>query len=204
MSLENGFKESALSWSVLLWIDLSAYLSGLYPQFRWWSPKPQCDYTLRQNLSVQFSSVQSLSRVWLFATPWTAARPASCPSPIPELAQTHVHWVSDAIQPSHPLLSPSPPTFNLSQYQGRFQWVSSSHQVAKVLEIQLQHQSFQWIFRTDFLQNWLVRSPCSPRDSQESSPVPQFKSISYLVLNLIYGLTLASAHGYWKTKQNKT
>ena len=65
---------------------------------------------------------------------------------LPEPAQTHVHWVSDAIQPSHPLSSPSPPAFNLSQHQGLFQWVSSLHQVAKVLE--LQHQSFQWIFRT--------------------------------------------------------
>ena len=68
-----------------------------------------------------------------------------------EFTQTHVHWVSDAIQPSHPLLSPSPSTLNLSQHQGLFQWVSSSHQVAKVLEFQLQHPSFQWIFRTDFL-----------------------------------------------------
>ena len=68
-----------------------------------------------------------------------------------KFAQIHVHWVSDAIQPSHPLLSPSPPAFNLSQHQGLFQWVSSLHQVAKVLEFQLQHQSFQWIFRTDFL-----------------------------------------------------
>ena len=68
---------------------------------------------------------------------------------LPELAQTQIHWVSDAIQPSHPLSSPSPPALNLSQHQGLFQWVSSSHQVAKVLE--LQHQSFQWIFRFDFL-----------------------------------------------------
>ena len=59
----------------------------------------------------------------------------------PELAQTHVHHVSDAIQPSYPLLSTSPPAFNLSQHQGLFKWVSSSHQVAKVLELQLQHQS---------------------------------------------------------------
>ena len=70
---------------------------------------------------------------------------------LPELTQTHVHWVADAIQPSHPLLSPSPPTFNLAQHQGLFKWVSSSHQVARVLELQLWHQSFQWIFRTDFL-----------------------------------------------------
>ena len=68
-----------------------------------------------------------------------------------ELAQTHVHWVSDAIQSSHPLLSPSPPAFNLSQHQGLFKWLSSLHQVAKVLEFQLQHQSFQWIFRTGWI-----------------------------------------------------
>ena len=68
---------------------------------------------------------------------------------LPEFTQTHVHWVSDVIQPSHPLLSPSPFAFILSQHQGLFQWVDSSRQVAKVLE--LQHQSFQWIFRVDFL-----------------------------------------------------
>ena len=70
---------------------------------------------------------------------------------LPELTQTHVHWVGDAIQPSHPLSSPSLPAFNLPQHQGFSQWVSSLYQVAKVLEFQLQHQSFQWIFRTDFL-----------------------------------------------------
>ena len=70
---------------------------------------------------------------------------------LPEITQTHVHWVSEANQPSHPLSTPSPPTFNLSQHQGVFKWVSSSHQVAKVLEFQLQHQFFQWIFRTNFL-----------------------------------------------------
>ena len=68
-----------------------------------------------------------------------------------EFTQTHVHWVGDAIQQSHPLSSPSPPAFYLFQHQGLFRWVSPSHQVAKVLEFQLQHQSFQWIFRTDFL-----------------------------------------------------
>ena len=65
--------------------------------------------------------------------------------------QTYVHWVGDAIQAPHPLSSPYPPTFNLSQHQGFFQWVNSSHEVAKVLEFQLQHQSFWWISRTDFL-----------------------------------------------------
>ena len=64
---------------------------------------------------------------------------------LPEPAQTHVHWVGDAIQPSHPLSSPSPPAFNLSKHQGLFHWIDCSYQVAKVLELQLQHQSFQWI-----------------------------------------------------------
>ena len=104
---------------------------------------------------------------------------------LPEFTQIHVLWVSDAIQPSHPLSSPSPPAFNLSQHQGLFQQVSYSHQVAKVLEFQLQHQSFQWIFRTDFLENGLTRSPCSPRDSQESSPTPQFKSINSSALSFL-------------------
>ena len=115
-----------------------------------------------------------------------------------EFTQTHVHWVSDAIQPSHPLSSPSPPALNLSQHQVLFQWVSSSHQVAKVLEFQLQHQSFQWIFRTDFLSDWLIGSPCSPRDSQESSPTPQFKNINSLVLSFLYSPTLTSIHAHWK------
>ena len=77
-----------------------------------------------------------------------------------ELAQTHVRKVDDAIQASHPLWSPSPPALNLSQHQVFFQWVSSSHQVAKVLEFQLRHQYFQWIFRTDsFRMDWLDLLP---------------------------------------------
>ena len=70
---------------------------------------------------------------------------------LPEFTQTHIHWVSDAIQPSHPRSSPSPPAPNLSQHQSLFQWVNSSHEVAKILEFQLQHQSFQWTPRTDLL-----------------------------------------------------
>ena len=116
---------------------------------------------------------------------------------LPESTQTHVHWVGDAIQPSHPLSSPSH-AFNLSQHQGLFKWVSSSHQVAKVLDFQLQHQSFQWIFKTDFLEHCLAWSPCFPRDSQESSPTPQFKSISSLALSFLYSPTLTSIHDHWK------
>ena len=95
-----------------------------------------------------------------------------CPSSTPEFTKTHVHWVGDAIQPSHPLSSPSPPAFNLSQHQGLLQWVSSSHQVA-----------FHWSFSYSIspsseysglisFRNGLVGSPWSPRDSQESSPIP--------------------------------
>ena len=117
---------------------------------------------------------------------------------LPEFAQTYVYWISDAIQTSHPLSSPSPSAINLSQHQSLFKWVSSSHQVAKVLEFQLQHQSFQWIFRTDLLQDGLVGSPCSPRDSQESPPTSQFKSINSSVLSFLYSPTLTSIHDYWK------
>ena len=123
----------------------------------------------------------------------TLCDPMDCSMPgfpvhhqIPEPTQTHVHRVGDAIQPSHPLSSPSPPTFNFSQHQGLFQWVSSLHQVAKVLEFQLQHQSFQWILRSGSLEDGLVWSPCSPRDSQKSSPTRQFKSINSLALSFLY------------------
>ena len=87
---------------------------------------------------------------------------------------------------------------NLSQPKGLFQWVGSSYQIAKVLEVQLQHPSFQWIFRVNFLKDWLVWSPCSLRDSQESSPAPQFKSINCSVLSLLYGPVLTSINDYWK------
>ena len=124
------------------------------------------------------------------------SRPA-CPPPLQELAQTPVHWIGDAIQISHPLSSTSP-AFNLSQNQGLFEWVSSSHQMAKVLEFQLQHRFFQWIFRNDLFQDWLVWSPCSPRDSQEFFPTPQFKNANSLVLSFLYSPILISIHDFWK------
>ena len=115
---------------------------------------------------------------------------------LPEFAQTHVYWVGDAIQTISPFATPSPPILNLSQHEGLFHWVGSLHQVAKVLE--LQHQSFQWLFRVVFLYDWLVWFPCSPGESQESSPTPQFKSINSLAFSLLYGTTLTSLHDYWK------
>ena len=138
-------------------------------------------------LYICISSVQSLSHVWLFITPWTARRMPglSIHHQLLESTQTHAHRVGDAIQPSHPLLSPSPPAPNPSQHQGLFQWVNSLHEVAKALEFQFQNQSFQWTPRTDRLQDGLVGSPCSPSDSQESSPTPQFKSINSSVLSFL-------------------
>ena len=114
-------------------------------------------YLLNQlPVSVPFSSVTQSCL--------TLCNPTDCSTPgfpvhhqLPQLAHIHVHWVGDAIQPSHPLSSPSPPAFNLSQHQDLFQWVSSLHQVAKLLEFQLQHQSFQWIFWTDFPLGWTGR-----------------------------------------------
>ena len=102
------------------------------------------------NLSVQFSSVVQLCL--------TLCDHMNCSTPglpvhhqLPEFTQTHVHRVDDAIQASHPLSSPSPPAPNPSQHQGLFQWINSSHEVAKVLDFQLQHLSFQWTPRTDLL-----------------------------------------------------
>ena len=113
-------------------------------------------------ISVQFSCSVMFNSLWLHGLQHARL---PCPSPALGAYQIHVHHISDAIQPSHPLSSPSsPPAFNLSQHQGLFQGVSS-HQVARLLEFQLQHQSFQWIFSTDFLSDELVGSPGSPRDS---------------------------------------
>ena len=127
--------------------------------------------------SAQFSSVAQLCPT--LYDPMNRSTPGlPVHHQLSESTQTHVHRVGDAIQPSRPLLSLSPPALNLSQHHGLFKLVRSLHQVAKVLEFQLQHQSFQWTPRTDLLKDGLVGSPCSPRDSQESSPTPQFKSIN--------------------------
>ena len=162
-----------------------------------WSNCNKMTTIVELNLDVQFSSVAQ-------SCP-TLCDPTNCSSPglpvhhhLPEFTQTHVHRVSDAIQPSHPGSSPSPPAPNPSQHQSLFQWVNSLHEVAKVLEFQLQHHSFQRSPRVDLLQNGLVGSPCSPRDSQESSPTPQFKSINYSALSLHRSPTLTSIHDHGK------
>ena len=112
-----------------------------------------------------------------------------------ELAQTHVHQVSDAIQPSHPLSSPSLPAFNLSHHQGLFQWVSSSNQVAKVLEFQLQHQSFQWIFRTDFLMDSLdflaVQGTLKSLLQHHSSKATILQCSAFFIVQLLHPYMIA-------------
>ena len=134
--------------------------------------------------------VQSLSHVQLFMTPIDYRTPgfAVCHHFL-EFAQTHVHWVGDAIQPSHPLSSPSPLAFSLSQHQGLFQWVSSLHQVAKVLDFQLQHQSFRWIsglisFRIDWFDllavQWTLKSLLQDHSSKASIRLPSLQSKSHI------------------------
>ena len=117
--------------------------------FLWkdWLSNPWWGYHLRVSVVV----VQSLSHVDSLRPYGLQHASLHCPSQTPEFAQTHVLQVSDAIQPSHPLSSPSPPPFNLSQHYSLFRWFSSSHQVCKELEFQLQPQSFWWMFRVDFL-----------------------------------------------------
>ena len=121
-----------------------------------------------------------------------------CPSPTPRVYPNSCpssRWC-------HPTISSSvvPFSSHLQSFpaSGCFQKVSSLHQVAKVLEFQLQHQSLQWTLRTDLLYDGLVEFPCSPRDTQESFPTPQIKNISSLALSSLYSLTLTSIHGYWK------
>ena len=117
---------------------------------------------------------------------------------LPEFAQTYVHWVSDATQPSHPLSSPSPPAINLLSIR-----VFSSESALCIKWPKYWSFSFSISPSNEYLglisfRDWLVWSPFSPRDSQESSPAPQFKSINSLVLSLHYGPTLTSICNYWK------
>ena len=128
--------------------------------------------------------VRSLTRVWLSVAPRTSCTPGSsalhC---LPEFAQTTVH-VPFCLQ-----------SFPAS---GSFPVIQVFESGGQLLELQLQKQSFQRIFRVYFLKDWLVWSPCSSRDSQGSSLAPQFKSINSLVLSFLYGPSLTSIHDYWK------
>ena len=181
------FSKSELS---KLSMDMDSSNIKIFNENKWETVRERQNIYLNRN---QFSSVTHSCQ--------TLCNLMDCSMPgfpvhhhLPKFAQTHVHQVGDDIQPSHSLLSTSPPASIFSSirvfsfffffflHQDLFQWVSSLHQVAKVMMLQLQHQSFQWIFRTDFLSDGLVGSPHSQRDSQESSPIPQFRSINSLVL----------------------
>ena len=178
------------------------FLGHLWVCTYWGGTTLRCSKSMFLSMVLFRFSIQSLS-----LTLWD---PMDCSTPsfpvhhqLLELVQTHVHRVGNAIQPSHPLSSPSPPSFNFSQHQGLFQWVSSSHHVAKVSELQLQHQSFQSIspsneysglisFRMDWLDLLAVQG------TLKNPPIPQFKSINSLVLSFLYSPPLTSIHDYWK------
>ena len=118
-----------------------------------------------------------------------------CPLPSPRVCSNSCP-LSQWCHPTTLFSFPSPLAIDLPQHRGIFQWVGSSHQVAKVLEIQ--HQSFQWVFRVDFLSGWLVWSLCCQRELQEFSLAPQCESINSSALSLLYSPTLTSVHDYWK------
>ena len=145
--METRICPSAGKWINKLWYIQTM---GYYSSLKNWASKQWKD---REELHIHITKFSSVVQ----SCP-TLCDPMDCSTPglpvnhqLPEFTQSHVHWVSDAIQPSHPLSSPSPPAFNHSQHQGLFKWVSSSHQVAKVLEFQPQHQSFQWTLRANLL-----------------------------------------------------
>ena len=118
---------------------------------------------------------------------------------LPELAQTHVHWFGDTIQPSRPLLFPYSPAFSLSQHQGLFQWVSSLHQVDKVLGVSASVSVLPMNIRGWFPSGLIdLISLLTSGDSQESSPTPQFKSIDSSAFSFLYRPTLTSIRDYWK------
>ena len=147
---------------------------------------------------IDISSVQLLSSVRFFATPWTAAHQAflsvnnclnllqTCPSS----RWCHPTISSSVIPFSSRVQSfPASGSFPMSQF-----FTSGGQSIGASISA----STFQWLFRTDFLQDWLVWSPCCPRDSQESSPTPQFKSINSLALSFLHSSTLTSIHDYWK------
>ena len=172
-------------------------IEPMSPTVEAWSPN---HWTTRKFLAVIFWCLLLFSHsvVSDSAIPWTAAHQASLsitnsqsllkPMSI-ELVMPSNHLILCCTLLLLPSVFPSIRIFSSE---------STSHQVAKVLELQLQHQSFQWIFRTDFLYDWLVWPPCSPKDSQEASPAPQFEGINSLALSLFYCSALTSIHECWK------
>ena len=142
--------------------------------------------------------VQSLSHVRSLRSHGLQHARLPCPSPTPQTCSNSCplsQWCHPTISSS---VVPFPSCLQFFQPRDLFKCFSSSHQVAKGLEFQLQHQSFQWIFRTDFPKELTGLISLQSRDSQESSPTPEFKSINTLMLSLPYGPTLTSIHDYWE------
>ena len=183
-------------------------IPGIKPTWSWCMIFSICRWILFAIILLKIFASMFISDIGLFSSvaqlcptvydPMNHSTPGLPVHQLLQFIQTHVHWVHDAIQPSHPLSSPSPPSPNPSQHQNLFQWVNSLHEVAKVLEFQFQHHYLQRNPRTDLLHNGLVGTPCSSRDSQESSPTPQFKSINSSALGLLHSPTLTSIHDHWK------
>ena len=164
-----------------------------WPNWKWEGPQT-C------NLPTSLSSLQfscSVVSDFLWHNGLQQARPP-CPSPTPGVYSNSCpssQWCHQTISFSVVPFSSCPQSLPV---QSLFQWVNSSPEMAKVLEFQLQHHSFQRNPRADLLQNGLVGSPCSPRDSQESSPTTQFKSINSSALSLLHSPTLTSIHDHRK------
>ena len=158
-----------------------------------WNPRP--NGWSRQALVIV---VQLPSHVQLFATPWTAACQASLSLTIswslPKFMSIESMVPSSHLILWHPLLL-LPSTFPTS---GTFQWVVCSHQITKILELQLQHQSFQWIFRVNLPEDRLVWSPCCPRDFQESSLAPQLEGMNSLAFCLLYHPAVTMVRDHWE------
>ena len=146
-------------------------------------------------VSVQFSHSVMSDSLWVHGLQHATL---PCPSPTPGAYSNSCpssRWCHTTISSS---VVPFPSCLQSFPSSGSFPISQFLLHVAKVLEFQLQHQSFQWIFRVDFLQDWLVWSPCSPRDSQESSPTPLFKSTNSSALSFLCSPTLTSIHDHWK------
>ena len=158
--------------------------------YHWATRKPCNECLLLSSCSVvsNFLQPHGLQHARL---PCLSSYPEVCSNSCPSSQWCHLAILSSVLPLSSCLQSfPALGSF--------LQWVCSLHKVAKVLELHLQYQPFQWIFRTYFLQDRLIWSPCCPRDSQESFPIPQFKSVNWSVLSLFNCPTLTSVHDYWK------
>ena len=188
------------------------WILGYMCLFQFWFPQSIClDVVLLGHMvtfhtylfsytvvSVFIHSVQSLSHVQLIETLWTAACQASLSMTKQHIkthvheschAQTHVHWVGDAVQPSHPLSSLSATTFNLSQHQGLFQWVSSAHQVAQVLKFQLQHQTFKFPLRLTGLISFLAQGLSRVFSNSSNASILQHSAFFMVQLSHPYMIT---------------